>query len=95
MKERIGISRSFALALVGLFLVTAVLIGFRVIQPTMAQGLREQQTASTGPGWEYKVVLLGPGANQILNDEVNGFGWEFLGTSSDYALFRRGVPDGQ
>lgn len=50
------------------------------------------ENTAQGNKWEYKSIVLSQGDDQTLNTQVGEFNWEFLGTTSTHALFRRAVP---
>ncbi len=84
--KHLGIFLAIVIFLVG----TVIFAGFSVIPSTAG----EVDVALIGNGnlgikWEYKSVLLAPGADQILNTQVSDVNWEYLGSTNDYALFRR------
>lgn len=91
MKTHFSVKQNSVVLFIGMLLLATVILFTGIIKPSKVEAKNDASLENVNPGnkWEYKSVLLAPGADEILNMQVSDFNWEFLGTTSDYALFRR------
>lgn len=97
MDSRFDIKQIGGFLVIGILLIASLYLAGHTARQSIARGVDIALVDDMNPGmkWEYKSILLAPGADQALNTEVSEFGWEFLGATGGYALFRRGVTSEQ
>ncbi|MEM8488514.1 MAG: hypothetical protein AAF564_23405 [Bacteroidota bacterium] len=97
MKTHFSVKLNRVVLFFSMLLLATVILFSGVIDPSKVEAKNDARLENATPGnkWEYKSILLAPGADEVLNMQVSDFNWEYLGTTSDYALFRRAVYSDQ
>ncbi len=93
MKTQLSIKQNSIFFFIGMLLMATIFFVSGFVQPGEHVASNTAiENAHSGNKWEYKVIYVVPKSEKRLNTELSEFNWEFLGTTNEYALFRRAIP---